>query len=153
MAGGTPEHARLSSRVIRALGGALEGRPCEVFTSDLRVHVAATGRTTYPDVTVVCHERRTAEADPDAITNPTLLGEVLSPTTEAGDRGEKFAHYRRIESLVEYVLVAQDEARIEVYRRQGDFWALREYGTDERAELASLGVSLDVSSIYADPLA
>jgi Uma2 family endonuclease len=123
------------------------------FTSDLRVHVPATGRSTYPDVTVVCDERKTAEVDPDAITNPTVIVEVLSPTTEASDRGEKFAHYRRLEALQEYVLVPQETQRVEVYRRQGDIWALRDYGPGDRVELASLDVTLSVDAFYADPLA
>ena len=152
MAGGTPEHSRLSANVTVALMNALRGRRCSAFSSDLRVHVPATGRTTYPDVTVVCDERQTAALDPDAIVNPTVIVEVLSPTTEASDRGEKFGHYRRLESLREYVLVAQDEPRIEVYRREGDVWALREYRAGDAARLASLDLAIDVDAIYADPL-
>jgi len=153
MAGGTPEHSRLAMNVGVALANALRGRRCSAFSSDLRVHVPATGRSTYPDVTVVCDERRTAEVDPDAIINPTLIVEVLSPTTEARDRGEKFSHYRRLESLREYVLVSQDDVRIEVFRRQGDIWALRDYGPGQSVELASLDVRLEVDVIYDDPLA
>lgn len=151
-AGGTPEHARLAANVSAALVAAPRGRPCSAFSADLRVHVPATGRSTYPDVTVVCDERRTAEIDADAIVNPTVIVEVLSPTTEASDRGEKFAHYRRLESLHEYVLVSQDEPRIEVYRREDDVWALRDYGPGQEAALASLDVTLSVDEIYADPL-
>lgn len=153
IAGGTPEHARLAANVSAALVAALRGRPCSVFSADLRVHVPATGRTTYPDVTVVCDERRTADVDADAITNPTVIVEILSPTTEASDRGEKFAHFRRLESLQEYVLVSQDQPRVEVYRRESDVWALRDYGPGPHAELASLDVTLSVDDIYTDPLA
>jgi Uma2 family endonuclease len=153
MAGGTPEHPRLAVNVSAALVGALRGRPCSAFSADLRVHVPATGRTTYPDVTAVRDERRTAEVDDDAIVNPTVIVEILSPSTEASDRGEKFAHYRRLESLQEYVLVSQEEQRIEVYRRENDVWALRDYGPGQAAELASLEVTLSVDEIYADPLA
>jgi len=153
MAGGTPEHSRLAMNVGVALMTALRGRRCSAFSSDLRVHVPATGRSTYPDVTVVCDERRTAEVDPDAIVNPTVIVEVLSPTTEASDRGEKFSHYRRLESLQEYVLVSQDERRVEVYRREGDIWALRDYGAGQEIELASLDAQISVDEIYADPLA
>ncbi|MAQ17668.1 MAG: hypothetical protein CMN30_23095 [Sandaracinus sp.] len=152
MAGGTPEHSRLAMNMGVALMNALRGRRCSAFSSDLRVHIPATGRSTYPDVTVVCDERVTAEVDPDAIVNPTVLVEVLSPTTEASDRGEKFSHYRRLDSLQEYVLVRQDEPRIEVYRREGDIWALRDYGEGQLVELASIDARLDVSAIYADPL-
>ena len=153
MAGGSPEHARLAANVAAALLVALRGRRCSAFSSDLRVHIPATGRSMYPDVTVVCDERRTASVYPDAIINPTVIVEVLSPTTEASDRGEKFAHYRRLAGLHEYVLVNQDHPRIEIYRREGDVWALREYGPGERAELSSLDVRLAVDEIYADPLA
>lgn len=152
MAGGTPEHARLAVNVATALVNALRGRCCSVFSSELRVHVPATGRSTYPDVTVVCDERRTAGVDGDAIINPMVVVEVLSPATEASDRGEKFAHYRRIESLREYVLVGQREPHIEVYHHDGDSWVLREYGPGETAALASLALSLVVDEIYADPL-
>lgn len=153
MAGGTPEHARLAANVVAALVSALRGRRCGVFSSDLRVHIPATGRSTYPDVTVVCDEKQTADIDEDAIINPVVIVEILSPTTEASDRGEKFAHYRRLEALQEYVLVSQDQPRVEVYRREGDVWAPRDYGPGQAVALASLDVQLATGDIYADPLA
>ena len=153
MAGGTREHARLAANVIRELGRALEGRPCVVFTSDLRVRILATDRATYPDVSVVCGPAETAPDDVDAITNPTVLVEVLSDSTGADDRGQKFAHYRRIPSLREYVLVSQRAPRIEVYRREGDVFVLTEAGPGGAARLVSLDVALPVDAIYRDPLA
>ena len=152
MAGGTLEHSRLSSAVGRELGIALRGRPCTVFDSDLRLRAEATGRATYADVVVVCGERRTHPEDEHALTNPTLIVEVLSKSTEASDRGEKFSHYRRMPSLQEYVLVAQDEVRIEVYRREGDTWVLREYVAGATVELASIDITLPVDAVYHDPL-
>jgi Uma2 family endonuclease len=154
MSGGTPEHSALAAAVMYQLQGGLEGRPCRVFTSDLRVRVAATGMATYPDVSVVCGKLETDPEDSCAITNPILLVEVLSDSTEAHDRGEKAAHYRRIKSLREYVLVSQRAPRIEVYRRnEAQRWELFESGAGESAELLSVRCSLDVSRVYRDPLA
>lgn len=131
MAGGTLEHARLQLRVAHALCAQLEGRPCEAFSSDARVRVLATGLATYPDLSVVCGN---VERDPEhgeTLTNPVLLVEVLSPSTEAYDRGDKFHEYKKIPSLREYVLVSSEERRIEVFRRQGD-GSWRYYDTAER---------------------
>lgn len=153
MAGGSPEHARLAGSLARLLGNAIGDRPCAVFSSDLRVRIPETNRSTYPDLTVVCGHRQTAADDDDAIVNPTVLVEVLSDSTEADDRGEKFAHYRRLASLQEYVLVAQKAQRIEVYRREGDRWMLTEHGPGTIAQLPSIGARIPVDEIYRDPLA
>jgi Uma2 family endonuclease len=108
---------------------------------------------TYPDVSVVCGQLETASDDPNAAINPKLLVEVLSESTEAYDRGSKAAHYRRIHSLQEYVLVSQDEPRIEVYRRNNEGgWTLYEARLGEKLELRSIGVSLDVTAVYENPL-
>jgi Uma2 family endonuclease len=153
MAGGTPEHSPLAAAVIGELRSALRGRPCRTFTSDLRVRVLETGLSTYPDASVVCGQLETAPDDKDAITNPTVLVEVLSEATEAYDRGAKWAHYRRIPSLREYLLVSQAEPLVEIFRRaeSGRFELLEARG-GESFELASLGVRLDVSALYANPL-
>lgn len=153
MAGGTPEHAALAAALTRELGTALRAKPCRVFSSDLRVRVRATGLTTYPDLSVVCGKLETAADDPHALLNPIVLVEVLSESTEAYDRGTKAAHYRRIASLQEYVLVAQSEPLIEVHRRneRGHF-ELIEARAGEHAELASLGVTISVDAVYENPL-
>lgn len=156
MAGGTPEHARLAGAVIGDLRTALRGKPCVPFSSDLRVRVAATGRATYPDVTVVCGALVPDPNDADAVQNPTVLVEVLSDTTESDDRGDKWAHYQRITALREYVLVSQKSARIEVFTRDAtdaSVWHYRDHGPGARLTLASIGVTLDVDAIYASPLA
>lgn len=154
MAGGTPEHAGLAAGVIGELRTALRDRPCRVFSSDLRVRVQATGLVTYPDASIVCNKIETDHDDPQAIVNPVVLVEVLSDSTEAYDRGEKFAHYRRIPSLREYVLVSQHERRIEVHRRNdAGRWELYEAGPGESVELASVGCRLSVDDVYRDPLA
>lgn len=152
MAGGTVEHGRLAVAVSTALSLALRGRPCVVLSSDARVRIDETDRSTYPDVIVVCGARLTAADDPDAIVNPVVIVEVLFDSTEADDRGEKFAHYRRLASLQEYVLVAQRAKRIEVFRRDGDRWALFEAAGGETVELTSIGASLVVDDIYFDPV-
>jgi Uma2 family endonuclease len=152
MAGGTPEHGRLAANVIRLLGNALEGRPCVVMTSDVRVRVRATDRATYPDTFVVCGPRKTDPDDDNTIINPVIIVEVLSPGTEASDRGEKFAHYQRLESLKDYVLVSQTERRIEVFSRgAGASWLLTPWGAGHRVPLPSLGIELDLDAVYFDP--
>jgi Uma2 family endonuclease len=154
MAGGTPEHARLQMNVGAALLAGLRGRPCAVFSSDLRVRVDATDRSTYPDVTVVCGPMKRSPIDKDAVTNPTVLVEVTSESTEASDRGEKFGHYRHLESLREYVIVSGDRAHVEVWRRnERDRWELADEGdAGATVHLASIEVSLDVGALYANPL-
>jgi Uma2 family endonuclease len=154
MAGGTPEHGALAAATIGQLQEGLQGKPCRTFTSDVRVRIPETGLTTHPDISVVCGQLETADDDADAIVNPVVLVEVLSDSTEGYDRGAKWAHYRRIPSLREYVLVSQAEPLIEVFRRaESGRWELLEGRAGETVELASLEVRLDVSGVYANPLA
>ena len=153
MTGGTPEHAAVAIAIALQLGSELLGQPCRVYSSDLRVRVRETGLTAYPDLSVVCGELQTDAEDKAAVTNPALVVEVLSPTTEACDRGAKAAHYRHLASLRELMLVSVSERRIEVLRRnQAGRWELFEAGEGERIELASVGVTLDVSAVFRDPL-
>ena len=152
MSGGTIAHGRLIGRVTDGLNRALDGRRCIVLPSDLRVRIRSAERSTYPDLHIVCGE---IERDPDddhAIVNPTVIVEVLSDSTEDSDRTEKFAAYRRLKSLREYVLVSQRERRVEVYRRDGRRWHLDEYGPGERLALESLAIDLAIDDIYVDRL-
>lgn len=154
MSGGTPEHGALAMSLARLVGNALQGQPCRVFSSDVRVRVVDTSLSTYPDLTIACGKLEVAADDKHAITNPRVLFEVLSPSTEAYDRGAKFAHYRRIPSLAAYVLIAQDEPRIEVYFRNADGdWVLHEARRGERIKINTLDISLSVDEVYANPLA
>ncbi len=153
MAGGSLDHSRLSMNCGRVLGVALTGRPCVTFNSDARVRILETGRSTYPDLSVVCGRLERAPDDPDAITNPTVIVEVLSDSTEASDRGDKFAHYRRLPSLQQYVLVSQTTSRIEVFTRQGETWTLSEAAAGQTLRLSSLDVEISVDDVYRDPLA
>lgn len=151
MAGGTPSHAKIAANITAALSAALKGRPCGAFSSDLRVRVVETDRSTYPDVTVVCGKRQLAPDDENAVVNPTLIVEVLSDSTEASDRGEKFAHLQRLPSLKEYVLVSQREQRVEVFRRgEGATWTLLPF-TSGRVDLKSVDAFLELAEVYADP--
>jgi Uma2 family endonuclease len=148
MAGGTREHSLTAANIIRELGEALIERPCEVHTSDLRVRVPS-GRYFYPDASIVCGRLELEDATRDTLLNPTLLVEVLSDSTEAYDRGNKFAHYRGLASFKEYVLASQKEPLVEVFRRQADgSWVMRVYGAGERARLDSVGCELDVDRAY-----
>jgi Uma2 family endonuclease len=154
MAGGTFEHGALSVAVTGDLRESLRGKPCRVFSSDVRVHIAETGLSTHPDASVVCGRVEAAPDDAHAIANPILLVEVLSDSSEAYDRGAKAAHYRRIPSLRGYFLVSQHGPLLELYRRTDTGrWELLEARAGERLELAALGVSLSVDAIYANPLA
>ena len=153
MAGGTPEHARLALSFGAELRAALRARPCVVFSSDARIRIRATGRSTYPDLSVVCGRRESAPDDADAITNPVVLVEVLSDSTELSDRGDKWRHYQQLPSLMEYVLVSQHEPRIELFRRDGSHWQYETVGPGGTLVLASLDARLSVDDIYRDPLA
>ena len=126
MAGTSREHSLIAVNLTRRIGNQLEDRPCEVYASDMRVLVDATGLYTYPDVVVVCGEPEFLDREVDTLLNPTVIFEVLSESTEAYDRGVKFGHYRRIPSLREYVLVSQDRMLVERYTRQGNDWLLSE---------------------------
>lgn len=154
MAGGTPEHSALSAATIAALSAVLRGKPCRVYTGDLRIRVPETDLATYPDVAVVCGKLETSKDDRNAATNPIVLVEVLSDSTERHDRGAKFAHYRHIASLREYVLVDQNERRVEVYRRNaGNRFELFEFAAGATIELTSIGAKIPVDELYANPFA
>lgn len=149
LAGGTPEHARLSARVVAALLRLAAPRGCEVFTSNLKVRVSATGLATYPDAAVVCGELVRASDDPNAVTNPVLVVEVLSPNTEAYDRGEKLWHYQQIPSVHAVVFVSQDARRLEIRRREPDgSWSREVAEGTGRVLLRELDGQLDIEAVY-----
>lgn len=152
MAGGSPEHNAIVFDVGGLLFAQLRGGPCQGFGSDQRVKVSETSLYTYPDLSIVCGEPRFEPGTPRTLLNPTLIIEVLSPTTEAYDREGKFEHYRRLESLQEYVLIAQDRYRIERYLRQpgSEEW-LFAVVTDPQGlvPLPSIGCELPLADVYA----
>lgn len=150
--GGSPMHSLIATNLAREVGNQLKGRPCLPFNSDLRLKIVATGLYTYPDLSVVCGPLEFADGQDDTITNPTLLAEVLSDSTEGYDRGKKFEHYRQIPTLREYLLVSQKEPRIEQFvRGDNGEWRLREAaGLDAQIQLPSLQITLPLSEVFAN---
>ncbi len=149
MSGATRRHNLISVNMTREISNGLKGRPCEAYAADMRVRLEGAKFYTYPDVVAVCGEPRFEDGVLDTLLNPTVIVETLSPTTEGYDRGEKFAYYRQIASLQDYVLFSQDRMRVEHYTRQGEFW---QYAVQERPEdlldLASIGCHILLAEIY-----
>jgi len=149
MAGASEAHNMIAVNVSAILHTQFRGRPCRHYQSDMRVAITQANRYTYPDLTIVCGDRRFVEDRPDTLLNPTLIIEILSASTQSYDRGEKFQHYRTLESLQKYVLISQDSAHIETYLRQGEQWLLTDtIGLDGVAKLKSIDCSLTMSDVY-----
>ncbi|HVT61380.1 MAG TPA: Uma2 family endonuclease [Thermoanaerobaculia bacterium] len=150
MTGASLQHNRIVWNLAGILYSQLRGRACQACIGDMRIQVTATGLYTYPDLVVVCGEPRFADRELDTLLNPTLIVEVLSPSTEAHDRGKKFAHYRTIESLAEVVLVSQERVEVERFSRQPDGgWLLLEANRiEERLALPSIGCELLLADVY-----
>jgi Uma2 family endonuclease len=150
MSGGSRQHNLIVTNLIRELSTQLKRRPCEVYTNDQRVRIPETSLYTYPDVVVLCGEPIFEDETVDTLLNPLLIVEVLSPTTEAYDRGKKFEGYRTIASLAEYVLVSQHEPRVEQFLRQdGGHWLFTAtHGRERSISLASIQCELALAEIY-----
>lgn len=149
MAGGTGAHARLKTNLTGAVHAALRGRPCHASDTDQRIRITATDLSTYPDLSVVCGPRIPDEIDRHAMTNPTVLCEVLSKATAGYDRGEKFDNYAHIATLQQYVLVDSERVHVDVYTRLDDgTWARRGHGPGDAVRLASIGVDLILNDLY-----
>ena len=150
MSGGTHPHAIVIGNLARELGNALKKGPCVVTTSDMRVRVGKTGLYTYPDIVVVFDPPQFGDGQHDTLLNPGLIVEVLSPSTEAYDRGFKFAQYRTLESLREYALVSPSEPRAEIFRRQpsGDWLLSESAGVDAVCRFDSVCCTIAVKDIY-----
>lgn len=149
-AGGSENHNTITFNLSGLLHSQLRGGPCRGFAGDMRVSAGEGELYVYPDILVVCGERRFMDERRDILINPTVIMEVLSSTTEAFDRGEKFEGYRRLKSLQDYLLVAQDRPHVEQYARQpDDRWLLSEAGgTGTDIALPSIGCVLRLSEIY-----
>lgn len=150
MTGGTPAHSLIASNFIREAGNALKGRPCVVYTSDLRVKVNPSGLYTYPDVTIVCGEQLFDDELRDTLINPTVIVEVLSKSTASYDRGPKSKHFRKVESLQALIFIEQESPAVEVYRRQPDGnWILSD-ATEltESIAIEPIGISIPLAEIY-----
>ncbi len=150
IAGGTPEHAAMAAEVIGQLREKIRGGSCRVFTSDLGIRVKATGLATYPDASVVCGP---TERDPDKrtnFTNPRVIVEVTSDSTEDYDHGEKLTHYKQIPSLEAVVIVSHRQAQVDVWSRPTDspLWSRASASAGETAAVPALGCQLDVDAIW-----
>lgn len=151
MAGGTLEHGQLAMQVGSELVRLAAGCGCRVFSADAKVRVRATGLATYADASVVCGPLERDPEDRNAMVNPAVLVEVLSDSTEAYDRGEKFEHYRQIPSLRDYLLISQRRKRVEVYSRdERDRWVLTAVGAGEQLSLAAMPGTISVDAVYAN---
>ena len=149
MAGAEPEHANITANVIAALANLLRGGRCRVYSSDLKLRIPETGNAYYADAAVVCGRFTRHPGDPIAVTNPTLLVEVLSPSAETFDRGDKFADYQRLASLRHYLLVSTRTRRVEHYRRNDDgTWTYTAAVVGASVDLADLGGALAVGDLY-----
>ena len=149
MSGATREHNLISLNLGGEINRQLKSARCEAYSGDMRVLVDSTGLYTYPDIIIVCDEPRFLDGEFDTLLNPTVLIEVLSPSTEAYDRGKKFRHYRRIASLREYVLVAQDRMSVERYARKGEDWVLTDKNSlDDVLRLDSVKCEVSLRDIY-----
>jgi Uma2 family endonuclease len=150
MSGASREHNLIGGNINREIGNQILDRPCESYSSDMRVFIDETGLYTYPDVVVVCGQPEFLDREVDTLLNPTVIFEVLSESTEAYDRGVKFGHYRRIPSLKEYVLISQDRMLVERYTRQGDNWVLTDFTRlDQSLRLESIDCTIPLDRIYA----
>ena len=150
MAGASREHNLICTSVSFILYGQLRGKKCEIYPSDMRVKIQAAGRYTYPDISIVCGEPEFADGKFDTLLNPVVLIEVLSDSTEAYDRGDKFQHYRQIASLQHYLLISQNQARIESYTRKTDgTWIFMDtVGLQASLKLDSIQCTIPLAGIY-----
>jgi Uma2 family endonuclease len=149
MAGGSRRHNLLTAAVLRELGVSLLGRPCQPYSSDQRIGVSENGRYVYPDASVTCRPVQTAASDPESIVNPVLVAEVLSDSTEAFDRGDKFLGYRALPSLQDYVLISQNAIRVEHFTRSTEgSWILRTYESGSTINIASLEIQIVIDILY-----
>ena len=150
MSGAGNRHNIIAINIILSLGNSLKGKSCQPYGSDMRIHIPGNTLFTYPDISVVCGDIINADADENSTTNPTVIIEILSPSTRNYDRGVKFMLYRAIPTLKEYILVEAESIHVEQFaiNKEG-LWQLKEYsGKDDQLMLESLGVNLILKDIY-----
>ncbi|MBE9460778.1 Uma2 family endonuclease [Dyadobacter subterraneus] len=152
MAGADHNHNRIVENLSIEIGGFFKGKSCRTFSSDQRIHIPETGLYTYPDLLIVCDKNQYLDNKKDTILNPAIIIEVLSESTEAHDRGQKFHFYRSISTLQEYVLINSRSYAAEVFRKNEEgFWVLASeaYNLNDRLEMKSVGLTLAMTDIYA----
>ena len=153
MAGAGLNHNRITENISIDIGSFLKGKSCKSYSSDLRIHIPVNGLYTYPDFLIICGKNEYLDARKDTVLNPTVIVEVLSKSTSAYDRGEKFHFYRSIPSLKEYVLIDSSSIAAEVFRKSDEgvwFLASEAYNISEAIELGSIDLKLNLNDIYAD---
>jgi Uma2 family endonuclease len=151
MSGGSPRHSAVKVNLVAALKSALRGTPCRPYDSDLKLRVPESGLATYADAAVTCGPLVPDAGDPMAATNPTLIAEVLSPSTEAWDRDWKWDHYRSMRSLRHFLLVDPGTPKVEHYERlPDDTWHFTVHRTGDVVRVAALGIDLPVDALYED---
>lgn len=148
MAGGSVEHAALAQAFGGLLVAHLRGGPCRAYSSDLRLRILAAGVATYADATVVCEPVQRDPSSPSHVTNPRVVVEVLSPSTEDYDRHVKRLYYQQVDALKEYVLVHQDRRQVEVWRRGAQAFSSTTYGAGDQVRLDSIDFLLSVDELY-----
>ncbi len=150
MSGASRKHNLVAGNVFGELRNQLRGKPCEAYIADMRVRISATGLYTYPDVVVACGELQFDDKELDTLLNPTLIVEVLSKSTAFYDKGGKFEHYRTLESLKEYLVVAQNRYGLEHHVKQADGrWLLEDVrGIEQKVKLESIHCTLDLREVY-----
>lgn len=150
MAGAAPNHNLIASSVNFAIYSQLRGKGCFVFSSDMRVKEEKTNLYTYPDLTIVCGTPSYEDTKPKTLTNPTVVIEILSPSTERADRGRKFQHYRNLDTLQEYVLISPSMARVEVFFKQSEkTWLFTDISDiNDAVKLSSIDCTLQMKDIY-----
>lgn len=150
MAGATLRHNLIKEQTARELGNQLKGKHCLVVSSDMRLKITKKTHYTYPDIVLVCGKPEiVTEKGQESLLNPTVIVEVLSASTEQYDRTAKFQHYQTIEAFQEYLLVSQDQTRVDHYSRNEDHWILRTYFLPQSTiQLDSIGATLTLAQIY-----
>ena len=150
MTGASVEHNAIVTNIVRELGTQMKGRPCQVYANDLKVRIRSADAGKYPDLIALCGEHQFQDGRRDVLLNPSLIVEVLSDSTEAYDRGDKFALYRQIPSLQEYLLVSQHRVQVELYSRGEDGrWTLTDFSAlTDSAPLASVHCTLSLAEVY-----
>ena len=149
MAGGSLNHALLTSALIAILHAQLRGKDCRIGSGDLRIFVPETGLYAYPDATVFCGKPLFLDNSSDTLMNPVMIVEVLSPSTEAYDRGRKFQHYREIDTLRHYLLMSQDRVNVELFTKECGRWVVTSANTiAERLRIEAIGCEIPVGELY-----
>lgn len=150
MAGAGRAHNQISANIVRVLGNQLLDKPCSVFSSDMKVGIQEIRKYTYPDIVVACENEEFEDDNHDVLLNPVVIMEILSDSTEAYDRGDKFAHYRLLRSVAEYILVSQYVCRIEKFiRREDGTWLYSNYqAMDQVVKIESIDCELPLSEVY-----